>query len=188
MKKWILFVVIAVIAASCCPNNAIGQNVTVDKSKLSPAALAEIEKMEANNAITKELEQYSEWAGMGSEIGIAIREGLTAVKDVALEFADTDVGYYTMMLIIWEYAGIDIIQLIVGGFLFIVITFLVSRSYFRTFKRKILIKTEGWGKAKEWELVTSDENKFWENPSAAGFVHWLFLMISWIVCSIIMFV
>lgn len=183
---YFILVIVALTVASCCPNNAIGQETTyvLDKNKLSPIALAEIEKLQNAKEITQQIEQYGEWAGMGKEIGVAIREGLGAVKDVAIDFSDTRVGELTMVLIVWKVAGIEIIQIFVGLLLFIISTLIVTRSYFRTFKRKILIEG-GWRQPKKWK--EKEAGDYWDNPNAAAFVHFIVLMVFWITSSIVMF-
>lgn len=186
-KIWyFILVIVALTVASCCPNNAIGQEATytVDKSKLSASTIVELEQQEANKKITQTLEQYNEWAGIGQEVGIAVREGLTAVTDVAVDFSETNVGELTMFLIIWKIAGMDIIQIFVGLLLFIISTVIVTRSYFRTFKRKILIEG-GWRQPKKWEEKKVDD--YWDNPNAAAFLHFIVLMVFWITSSIVMF-
>jgi len=146
---------------------AFTQSITVDKKDLPPDLVKKIESAQQVQEVTQKLEAVNEWAGIGKEIGGAVREGLTAVKDVAVDFSKTDVGTFTMVLIAWKVVGQDMLGLGVGLIvLFIGVTF-ITWSYRRTvLSRRILVKDEGWFKAKTYEIVHSR----YDNTGEYGFV------------------
>lgn len=55
-----------------------------------------------------------EWIGIGKEIGIATREGLTAVVDTAEKFGSTKVGTFVMVMIAWKIMAKDVLGIIIG--------------------------------------------------------------------------
>lgn len=133
---------------------AFSQKMVVNENDLPPDLVAKLKQKEQVQAVTQKLETVSEWAGIGKEIGSAVKEGLTAVKDVAVDFSKTDVGTFTMVLIAWKVVGQDVMGLWVGMVVFIIcISFLVW-SYRRTIlTRKVLVKDSGWFQAKEYQMV-----------------------------------
>lgn len=60
------------------------------------------------------LESISKFEGIGRETGIAVREALMAVTDVADKFAGTDVGRITIILVVWRVIGEDVLGLLFG--------------------------------------------------------------------------
>ena len=155
-------------------------------NKLSESAKKEIQIAQATNNVKNELKSYTEIAGYGKEIGVAVRDGLVAIKDVTIDLSKSDVGKTTIWLIIWKVAGRDMLRIAIGILLMIVSIFLISRSYFRTFKRKICIKNNGFLKGKEYTICKADN--FWEYPNCAAACHFLFLLVMFGVCALIMFV
>jgi len=85
--------------------------MVVKKSDL-PAAL--VQQLEAKNSVESTLQNYGKWAGMGKEIGVALREGLGALNDETNRFADTKVGFFVMFIIAFKVLGNPIIQLLIG--------------------------------------------------------------------------
>jgi hypothetical protein len=164
-------------------------NAQIDSAifnKLSYAAQQEILVQQQRVAIETQAKSYSTTAGYGKEIGIAVRDGLTAIKDVTLELSKTDVGKVTMYLIVWKVAGKDIIRLSLGIILIFISIILVTKSYFRTFRRRILIKNAGLFKEKEYKILTEDDS-FWEYPNAAAVMHVVVMVIMIGISAIIMF-
>ena len=103
----------------------------------------------------QQIEHYGEWAGKGKEVGIAIRDGLIAVKDVSIEFSNSNLGKFTMVLVAWKVIGKDIVRIILGAFFALVVTIFIVRSYFKTCTyRKLLIEDPGlfkYPKKYKWE-------------------------------------
>jgi hypothetical protein len=136
MKKLIstMMVMFMIITLSYSQNQPAPQEtVTIPKSELTSDQL---KKIEMDNQIEK-IKQYGEWVGVGKEVGVAVREGLTAVVDVADKFGNTDVGKFTMIMVAWKILGEDIIKIILGiAFLIIVNTFIfkVYKTKFMTYR------------------------------------------------------
>ena len=182
MKK--LFLILITMVLGCFTVNA--QLDTAIYNKLSDAAKHEIMAAQQTKNIETQMQSYTKVASYGKEVGIAIREGLTAIKDVTVDLSKTDVGKTTMWLIVWKVAGRDMVRLGFGIFLALISLILVTRSYFRTFKRKICIESAGLFKAKKYELV-DHRNCFWEYPNAAAAGHVCVLLVLWAASALIMF-
>lgn len=183
MKKTIIlmtimaFLVIAIAPKAEAQANVNGINlneqVVVNASDLTPAQLAKIEaqqKLAAANAQIEDLQRkvdtYGKWVGVGGEIGTAVKEGLTAVVDVADKFGSTDVGKFTMTLIAWKVMGKDIIQIFLGLFFFVVLTVIIIKVYRRVcMPRKVLIENPGFMKyPKKYEVIkpsVTGEESIW---------------------------
>jgi len=153
------------------------KTINIDTTGMSPSLKAEIEKQMKVNEITNKIETYGKWAGMGREIGIATKEGLTAVKDVAIDLSNSNLGKTVMFLIVWKVAGIDFVRIGIGILLTIIGTFLVSKSYFRMFTNRRLTSSTGFflWRTKNYEYV-DEKNKYGEynnyaNRAIAQFMH-----------------
>ena len=168
MKRNYFFTLLLIIGLGtligCCPT-ANGQSVAVDLDKLSPEVKAQITEQILDDAVTKRLKTYGKWAGMGKEIGIAAEGALTAVKDITLEVAESDLGKTIMFLVIWKVAGVEIIRIIIGLLIMIFITIVAGKSYFRSFNTRAVIEKSGFflWKTKKYERINPNEN--WGNCS-----------------------
>lgn len=168
MKRRLFFTLILIIGLTsligCCPS-ANAQTVTIDLEKLPPEVKEQVTAQVIDDAVTKKFETYGKWAGMGKEIGIATREGLTAVKDVTLDIANSDLGKTIIWLVVWKVAGVEIIRIIIGFIIMIFVTIAVYKSYFRSFStRGILTKTGNFlWHTKTYEAVDPEKN--WGNCS-----------------------
>jgi hypothetical protein len=81
-------------------------------------------------------EQVGKFAGIGKEIGIALKDatqaldqGLTVTEDHVYKFANTTAGKVTIGMIVWKVAGKELLGLIVGMTL---LAFLIPWLYFWT--------------------------------------------------------
>jgi hypothetical protein len=198
MKKiLILFSIMALTAVISAPSAIAqvvspNQTVTINASDLTPAQLAKIEadkKLAQANVqleqLQKKVDTYGKWIGVGGEIGTAVKEGLTAVVDVADKFGNTDVGKFTMTLIAWKVIGQDIVRIILGLFFFTVLTIIEIKIYRRVvMSRKELIKDPGFLKyPKEYQIVESNcdgEETIWMTVILLV----VFLVGIWITCGI----
>lgn len=152
-NNWMWIIILALMAFAAHPIAAQGEQITVNTKDLPPEIVAQLKQKQQ---VTNTLETYGEWAGMGKEIGVAMKEGLTAVKDVAVDFSKTDVGTYTMVLIAWKVVGEDVLGLSLGMIVFTVGMLFITWSYRRTvLTRKVCVQDDGWFKAKKYELVES---------------------------------
>ncbi len=197
MKKILILSVMALIAVISAPSAIAqvvtpNQTVTINASDLTPAQLAKIEAdkkfAQANfqiEQLQKKVDTYGKWIGVGGEIGTAVKEGLTAVVDVADKFSNTDVGKFTMTLIAWKVIGQDIVRIILGLFFFAVLTIIEIKIYRRVvMPRKELIKDPGFLKyPKEYQVVESNcdgEETIWMTVILLV----VFLLGIWITCRI----
>lgn len=147
--------------------NVQAQKVEVDVSDLTPAQQAKIQaqqKLELADMQIKELQNkvdtYGKWIGVGGEVGQAVKEGLSAVVDVADKFGKTDVGQFTMVMIAWKVMGKDIIQIFLGLIFFTVLILIIVGIFKRVvLSRKILIERTGNGflqrPTKKYETIES---------------------------------
>lgn len=179
MKRKHLFTLLLIIGLGfligCCPSANAQQSVAIDIDKLSPEAKAQITDQIIEDAVTEKLKTYGKWAGMGKEIGIATREGLTAVKDVTLEVADSNLGKTIIWLVVWKVAGVEVIRMIVGIIIMIFVTIAVYKSYFRSFSTRGLLTKTGtflWH-TKTYEAVDPEDNwgKCSTNRAVAQIMH-----------------
>jgi hypothetical protein len=138
---------------------AQGENevLTVNTKDLPPELVSKIKEQQKVEQVTQQLESYGEWAGIGKEIGVAIRDGLTAVKDVAVDFSKTDVGMFTMVLIAWKVVGEDITSLVIGLIIFFSAMPILIWSWRRLHSTKrVVIEDQGWFKPKKYEVIKSN--------------------------------
>lgn len=121
------------------------EKIVVNSSDLTADQLAAIKARKQSEALINQVETYGKFAGIGKEVGVAIKEGLTAVKDVAVEFSDTNVGMFTMVLIAWKVAGDDIMSFVVGVPLYLLCLFMLAWAYKRMCMRQTVLvsKEEG---------------------------------------------
>lgn len=103
---------------------------TASQAALSTDGLSETQKAELALQLAKMKEQggpesstvdgaidtLSKIGSLGKETGIAVREGLNAVVDVADKFSGTPVGLITIGLIIWNVVGSDLMLIVLGLF------------------------------------------------------------------------
>lgn len=140
--------------------------------------------------LQKKLETYGNWVGVGGEVGTAIKEGLTAVVDVADKFSGTDVGKFTMILVAWKVIGKDIVRIVLGIIFISIFTWLLIYSFKRTcVERRILVENKNPGflrypKERKYEII---EPRF-GNGDGLGiirFLHLIMFMIGiWITYAI----
>jgi len=184
MKKLVRwFVVLSVVwSFSGVTFGQDADSITVKKSdlnKLSPGIVQKVEEINKTADITIKLEEYSKWAGMGKEIGVAVNEGLKAVTTQTAEFAKTTPGKVTMAIIVWKVMGKDFVGAIVGiPFLIIVICVFIWILRRTFFTRRILVKKTG----KDREYRTENDGD-WSSDKIWGFFGLFVVMI--ICCAII---
>lgn len=121
------------------------QKITVNSSDLTVDQLAKIELEKANAELQKKVDTYGKWVGVGGEVGIAVKEGLTAVVDVADKFGKTDVGKFTIYMVAWKVMGKDLIKIIIGLLFFFLFTTTLIFTYRRLVNpRRFLVENPGW--------------------------------------------
>jgi hypothetical protein len=161
------------------------QKITVNTSDLTPDQLAKIKLEQANAELQKKLETYGKWVGVGGEVGTAVKEGLTAVVDVADKFGKTDVGRFTLVMVAWKVIGRDIVKIILGLLFFATLTFILIYAFRRlALARKIIIENPGFLKyPKKYQVVETELDSDGVATVAIIFVI-LFLLGIWITYGI----
>lgn len=160
MKKVLVLLALMTVAFTVSAQNSQKpKQIVVNVNDLTQDQLAKVQARNKVEQVTGQIETYSKYAGMGKEVGIAVSEGLGAVKDVTLEFADSNVGKLTMALIVWKVIGDDLKGMVLGIPIWLLVTFLFIWSYRRSLiRRKKLIKKDGgwwiFGGVKQYEMVS----------------------------------
>lgn len=130
-KALILSALLLVSGSTFAATAAIDTSGLTDTQKAELALKAAQMKDEASgvtvDSVTGALQNLSKFEGIGKETGVAVREGLTAVVDVADQFGKTNVGQITIALIVWRVAGADIMQLVLGFIALIVGIYMFNR-------------------------------------------------------------
>lgn len=168
MKKIILLIALIMSVAFTvnAQNTQKPQQIVVNTDDLTPDQLAKVQARNKVEQVTEQLETYSKYAGMGKEVGVAVKEGLGAVKDVTLEFADSDVGKLTMGLIVWKVIGDDIVGIVIGIPLWLLGMILLVWSYRKTSvsRRRLTSREGGWwifGGKKQYEFRDAQYEDGW---------------------------
>lgn len=125
--------------------------------------------------LEKKLQTYGNWVGVGGEIGIAVREGLSAVVEVSDQFGKTDVGRFTMIMIAWKIMGDSVFGFAFGLLYFIVSTIVFVRIFKRLIKpRKMIIENPGFLRyPKKYEIIPAP----FDNVDSVGVASILFAVI-----------
>lgn len=160
MKKiyGLLFLMVFTLAISPAYSQVPDQKITVNTSDLTVDQLAKIKAEQEVKELTKKLETYGNWVGVGGEIGTAVKDGLTAVVDVADKFGKTDVGKFTMIMVAWKVMGKDIVQILLGLLFFITfVTTLILVFRRIVLPRKFKVENPGFFKyPKKFEVVKTE--------------------------------
>ncbi|MBC7836505.1 hypothetical protein H7X87_01880 [Acetobacteraceae bacterium] len=80
---------------------------TIDDSALPATLRTTLQAQKKIQEVTDTLQVGRDWADMGRAIGIATREGLSAVTEETAKFAETTPGKFTMLMIAWKVMGTD---------------------------------------------------------------------------------
>jgi hypothetical protein len=146
-------IVLCVLFLSLLTINTYGQTpapevITVNVSDLTPGQLAKIKADAVAADLATRVTNYGKWAGMGKEVGTAVKEGLMSVVDVADKFGGTKVGTFTMYMVAWKVIGQDLVRIFLGILFMCLITVLIFKSLRVLSPRKVRIKGH-W--LKPWE-------------------------------------
>lgn len=146
-------IILCVLFLSFLTFNTYGQTtvpevITVNVSDLTPGQLAKIKADAVAADLAGRVSSYGKWAGMGKEVGTAVKEGLMSVVDVADKFGDTKVGTFTMYMVAWKVIGQDLIRIFLGVLFMCIITVLIFKSLKSLSTHKVRIKGS-W--LKPWE-------------------------------------
>jgi len=154
----LLLSVFALLISPVIQAQTPNEKITVNASDLTVDQLAKIKADAQVQELTKKLETYGNWVGVGGEIGTAVKEGLTAVVDVADKFGKTDVGKFTLVMVAWKVMGRDIVKIVLGllfFFTFVITLILIYRRV--VLPRKFMIENPGfWRYPKKYQIVETE--------------------------------
>jgi len=191
MKKIIGFsLLILFLMAACCPAHAQTppvEKISVNVTDLTPEQILKTKADAETLAITQRIETYGKWAGSGKEVGIAVRDALMAVVEVADKFGKTNVGLFTMVMVAWKVMGEDVVRIIMGIVFALITTVFIFRSYHKNFTtRRIVTKTNGWKfwLPKEYEIV---EPSTYDGYQFVKWVHFPMLILTYAITYALMF-
>lgn len=105
-----ILVLLSLATASYAQQNSPAsaeETVTIKKGDLTPEQLTKLEQ----GKIIAQLGEYKEYAEMGRGIGLAVGESLRSVKDVVVDFSQTDVGRFTLFLVAWKVMARDVLEM-----------------------------------------------------------------------------
>lgn len=137
--------------------------------------------------LEKKLQTYGNWVGIGGEIGDAVKEGLSAVVDVADKFSGTNVGKFTMFMIAWKIMGDNIFGYMFGTLYFLISTIVFVRIFRRLIRpRKMVINDPGFLRyPKKCEIIPAP----FDNEDSAGAASLIFAVVMFanigITCAIL---
>jgi len=187
MKKlFMLLLTISLFIVSCCPSaNAQTTTKPSPEQYLTADQLSKYQSDLKVAELEKKLQTYGNWVGVGGEIGIAVKEGLSAVVDVSEQFSKTDVGKFTMIMIAWKVMGKDVVKIFIGLFFLItslLITYKSLRKIILGFNRKVKGNGLQFWKPKEYEWI---KGSFREDFSEEGYGLMWFLHIALVLLSVL---
>lgn len=175
MKKLFGFIsIMAVLLMMTAPLYSQIEKIVVNKSDLTSTQLMKIETDAKITELQQKLETYGNWVGVGGEIGTAVKEGLTAVVDVADKFGKTDVGKFTLIMVAYKIMGRDFIRIGVGIIFAVIFTIFFFVNFKRNFtERRIVIEDNGWRfwLPKKYQIVSPNTYEGYE------FVKWANVLI-----------
>lgn len=159
MKKlFLLFLLMFSVTVSSFSQTK-DEQIIVKTSDLTADQLVKIKTQQKVDELQSKIQTYGKWAGVGSEVGTAVREGLNAVVDVSEKFGNTKVGTFTMYLIAWKVVGVDVVRIILGLLFVTIATFFILKALNSLSTRKLSTKGD-WYQfwvAKEYQVVEPED-------------------------------
>lgn len=167
MKNFVAFLSFFVLMIAVMPTQAqTTKQVGDPTSYMTPDQLAKYHSDIKVAELEKKLQTYGNWVGVGGEVGIAVKEGLSAVVDVADQFGKTDVGKFTLVMVAWKVMGKDVIRIILGLVFLVIITWLFVKVYKNTYvPKRMMVENPGFMKyPKKYEIIKPDSS--WDGYQA----------------------
>ena len=170
------------------------ETVVMKKSDLTTEQLAKVQSQQ----VKETLGAYAEYAEMGRGVGLAVGESLKAVKDVAVDLSNTNVGKFTMFLIAWKVMAKDILDVGDKVFGYLVgipfLTFsllLCAVSYYRQCVPRRVLVEKGPGlwiwRSKKFEIFDPAKREGKLGQDDQVFVHGIAAMVLIIIGSFMTF-
>jgi hypothetical protein len=201
MKSLFLTLLFALLLA---PSLVLAGN-TIDKDDLSgfnsltdlqkaEIAMEIAQKAESNTthvaSITDKVtsvdpEAVDEWVELGAKVGKMLGGTAKELGIAANEFATSPLGFVTMSLIVWNYAGEQLYEFVVGSLWFLIMlplwTFLFFKIAFRTLKYEDVKKVKNDGTA---YTVSKPIKGFVRNRSGDAFAAGVFTVAAAVILLI----
>jgi len=151
--------------------------VTVKKKYVSAAGVSEATVATKANTV-------SQYVGLSKEIGMAMREGLSALTDETDKFSKTDAGRFVMFLVAYKVIGVDLIQFVFGGLLLFVGVIVWIYAFLRHCFPRTVLKSEKILENKTKERVYETINT---GRGEAQIAYGIALAIWCVICSLVIF-
>lgn len=136
------------LVLSCGAQQMGDELVTVPKRYVSADGIAKAQQQSSVDAI-------GNWAGVGREIGIAVREGLNGVVDLSERFGKAEVGRFVLFMVAWKILGHELLAVVLGIPLFVagvaLWAFLLRRFFL---PRRLLVEHDPQTKVRKWQVTT----------------------------------
>lgn len=91
--------------------------VSVPASMLTATQKQELTQQQ----LTHKIETYGKWVGLGDEVGKAVNSSLAAITTQTANFAETDVGKVTVLLVVWKIIGQDLLGIVFAVCIWVVL-------------------------------------------------------------------
>lgn len=156
MKK-LLFLLIAMFTLTIVVDAQTTKKPAIT-DYLTQEQLLQFENDKRMADMTKKMEQYGKWVGVGGEVGGVVKEALNAVVDVTDKFSKTNVGEFTLLMVAWKVMGKDLIRILLGIVFFIIMVITLRRIYINGFiDKRVMTENPGLFKyPKVYELIEHD--------------------------------
>jgi len=173
MKK--IVPVMLILAALSPP--VFADKITVDTDDLPKELAQKVARVAAES-------KRNSWEGIGKEVGTAVNEALGAVVTNADKFGKSEVGRFTMFLVVWKIFGKDALRFIAGFTLVLIAFGMILYSYRNTMiPRRVLVSRNKATKEEKWQIVNEDPRDI----GASRFLHAFVLVVVFGIGSIVMF-
>src|SRR5271157_51491 len=172
---------LAFLVASASPAMAQQpeEQVSVPKSMLTKDQLDAI----AQQNMKDKVERYGKWVGIGHEVGQAVNESLSAITTQANNFAQTPVGKWTIVVVIYKVIGQQLTGLVIGVGTLLIGLPLWIWSYRKYLPHRIVTERT-YDNSKFFRRVVTEKftvvNEISERDSAANWyraMHFVFLIL-----------
>lgn len=167
---------------------AYAERITIDTNNIPSDVMAQVLEAQksAGTPVPITAEQAAEWADIGKNIGIALSEAAKAMSVGVNEFAATDVGRLTVMMIVWKVIGQDLWSIVGGTLAWITLTTIIGNSY-RRHHFLVPMKMRVGADQERTEMRTVVEWKSDNERLVSMWVHTILFTVATIVSMIIVF-
>jgi len=129
------------------------------------------QSLSPESQVEQKIKETSAYVSIGHEIGLAVNETLSALKETVIDVSETRIGKIAITIVIWKLLGEDILGIIVGTVLLITCIIFASK-YFKCIKL-IVQKSDD---------VPKSESDGWILTALASFILFVILFTGSMVC------